>query len=176
MMALTLWQPWATLWLNGPKIHETRGRPFNYRGWLAVHAAKRKPNANELMPDLIATLEKREGINWRWRLPLGQLLGAVYVEDCSSTNVVTPIDGNDFVSGDWSAGRYAIRRSIDDVIKLDKPIDLIGRQGRFYLPDNLHDWFDFHIIKNGLRDADKIAMARKLGDRNIGELIRNGAV
>ena len=174
MMALSMWQPWATLWLNGPKIHETRPQKFNYRGWLAVHAAKRKPNPRELQQDLIAILEEREGINWSWRLPLGQLIGAIYIEDCAPTNVIQPLSHGDFLAGNWEPWRYAIRRSETDVIKLETPRDLIGRQGRFYLPGDLADWFDFHIIKNNLRDAEKIAHARKFGDRDISELIRNG--
>jgi hypothetical protein len=176
MMALSMWQPWATLWLDGPKIHETRPKIFNYRGWLAVHAAKRKPDPRELPPDLIAILGEQQGINWRWRLPLGQVIGAVYVEDCAPTDVTQPLSHGDLLAGNWNKGRFAIRRSETDVIKLDAPRDLIGRQGRFYLPDDLHDWFDFHIIKHDLRDASKIADARKFGERDIRELIRNGSV
>lgn len=173
MMALSMWQPWGTLWLNGPKIHETRPKIFNYRGWLAVHTAKRKPNPQELSPDLLTIIAKQEGVNWRWRLPLGQVIGAVYVEDCAPTDVMQPLSHGDLLAGNWDKGRFAIRRSETDVIKLDTPRDLIGRQGRFYLPNDLCDWFDFHIIKNNLRDADKIASERKA---DIGELIRNGSV
>jgi hypothetical protein len=174
MMALSLWQPWATLWLNGPKIHETQPKPFSYRGWLAVHAAKRKPDPRELPPDLVAILEQREGLNWRWRLPLGQLLGAVYIEDSAPTEVMQPLSHGDLLAGNWQPGRYAVRRSETDVIKLETPRDLIGRQGRFYLPDDLADWFDFYIIKNDLRDTEKIANARQISGGDIRDLIRNG--
>lgn len=174
MMALSLWQPWATLWLSGPKIHETRPKPFNYTGWLAVHAAKRKPD-KDLPPGLVGILlANGEGLNWRWRLPLGKLIGAIYIENCASTDIITPASPEDFACGNWQPGRYAIRRSVTDTIKLDTPRDLIGRQGRFYLPDDLDDWFDFHIIKNDLRDAERIARARQMGDKDIRELIRNG--
>ena len=41
MKALTLWQPWATLVAIGAKKIETRSWKTNYRGPLAIHAAKR---------------------------------------------------------------------------------------------------------------------------------------
>jgi len=41
MKALTLWQPWATLVAIGAKKVETRSWGTNYRGPLAIHAAKR---------------------------------------------------------------------------------------------------------------------------------------
>jgi hypothetical protein len=41
MKAISLWQPWASLWVSGRKIHETRSWRTRHRGWLAVHAARR---------------------------------------------------------------------------------------------------------------------------------------
>jgi hypothetical protein len=38
--ALTLWQPWATLVAIGAKHIETRSWPTQYRGPIAIHAAK----------------------------------------------------------------------------------------------------------------------------------------
>lgn len=40
MKALTLTQPWATLIATGAKRIETRGWGTNYRGLIAIHAAK----------------------------------------------------------------------------------------------------------------------------------------
>lgn len=49
MKALTLTQPWATLVVHGIKTIETRSWRTNYRGWLAIHAAKSFPvEAQEL--------------------------------------------------------------------------------------------------------------------------------
>src|SRR6185436_9203151 len=39
---ISLWQPWGSLWCSDAKEHETRHWPTSHRGWLAVHAAKRK--------------------------------------------------------------------------------------------------------------------------------------
>lgn len=41
--AITLWQPWATLIAIGAKKIETRSWSTNYRGPLAIHAAKYMP-------------------------------------------------------------------------------------------------------------------------------------
>lgn len=45
MKALTLWQPWASLWAHQLKINETRSWATTYSGPLAVHAAKNTPLA-----------------------------------------------------------------------------------------------------------------------------------
>ena len=47
MKALTLWQPWASLIASGAKTLEIRGRNTNYRGELAIHAAKRPYRASD---------------------------------------------------------------------------------------------------------------------------------
>lgn len=46
MKALTLWQPWASLVALGIKTIETRSWSTQYRGPLAIHAAKRKPDVD----------------------------------------------------------------------------------------------------------------------------------
>lgn len=54
MKAISLWQPWASLWLTPRKIHETRPRRWNHSGWLAVHASKTLvSNPSELGDELL---------------------------------------------------------------------------------------------------------------------------
>jgi hypothetical protein len=48
--ALTLWQPWASLIALERKLVETRSWSTSYRGPLAIHAAKRRPDV-ETMED-----------------------------------------------------------------------------------------------------------------------------
>lgn len=43
MKAISLWQPWATLFATEIKKYETRSWATNYRGPIAIHAAKRRP-------------------------------------------------------------------------------------------------------------------------------------
>lgn len=40
MKAITIWQPWASLWACGAKKFETRGWATSYRGPIAIHAAE----------------------------------------------------------------------------------------------------------------------------------------
>lgn len=40
MKAITLWQPWASLWGSGAKEYETRSWATSYRGPIAIHASK----------------------------------------------------------------------------------------------------------------------------------------
>lgn len=42
MKALTIWQPWASLWACGAKGFETRSWATSYRGPIAIHAAALK--------------------------------------------------------------------------------------------------------------------------------------
>lgn len=46
MKAITIWQPWASLIMLGKKTIETRSWATSYRGPLAIHAAKRKPEGD----------------------------------------------------------------------------------------------------------------------------------
>jgi hypothetical protein len=38
MKAITLWQPWASLIVDGRKKIETRPMPWHFKGWVAIHA------------------------------------------------------------------------------------------------------------------------------------------
>lgn len=50
MKAITLWQPWASLIACGAKKYETRSWATNYRGPIAIHAAKK--DIYKIMGDL----------------------------------------------------------------------------------------------------------------------------
>jgi len=69
--ALSLWQPWASLWL-GPKVHETRGWSTRYRGLLYVHAVKQPIRKGELTEDLVALCESEFGSRFWTELPFGR--------------------------------------------------------------------------------------------------------
>lgn len=53
--ALSLWQPWASLIALGVKTIETRSWSTKYRGPLAIHAAKRAPEAGSSIGDYRVT-------------------------------------------------------------------------------------------------------------------------
>lgn len=133
MRAISLWQPWASLWLTSRKIHETRPRRWNHSGWLAVHAAKRLER--DVEPELEAILEAEFGLAWRDTLPCGGIIGAVNMVSCLPMSETVPAHDDDRECGNWALGRYALRRT--DVIKLAEKIPFRGQQTLFALPDDI---------------------------------------
>ena len=51
LMALTTWQPWASMLACGAKHYETRGWPTKYRGPVAIHAAMKPLRQNKALSD-----------------------------------------------------------------------------------------------------------------------------
>lgn len=140
MRAISLWQPWASLWLSPAKVHETRHWPI-MKNWvtevpfqLLVHAAKKKIS-DDLDLDLQGCLRFQFGMNWRENMPMGMIIGLVTVESCLRMDQTRPISCDDRVCGDWSPGRFAWRRGEYRVFKT--PIPYRGRQGLFTIPDEL---------------------------------------
>lgn len=137
MKALSLWQPWASLIAWGAKEYETRSWPTDYRGKLAIHAAKRKPTYND-------TLHMREifypvmrdhmrPTNYSLEyLPLGAVLCICELEAVYHTEQVSPhISEQERAFGDFSPGRAAWKLKVVEVF--DRPIPAKGMQ-------QLWDW------------------------------------
>lgn len=131
MRALTLTQPWASLVALGLKRVETRSWSTNYRGTLAIHAAKgMPPYAREF-----ASEERAIG-----RLPAVIPRGAI-VAVARLTGVVPTDDAALEVSalerrfGDYGPGRYAW--FIDDVRILGAPVPCRGALGLWAVPEGL---------------------------------------
>jgi hypothetical protein len=141
MMAISLWQPWASaLLVPDLKPHETRHWPCPARiigQRVAIHAAKK------VLPyDLFGeNAERDEVINaafggpWRKTLPFGALIGTAVVASCRPMAPglepcafgAVPAHDNDRLLGDWSGGRFAWRMA--DPIVFDTPIPTKGQQG-----------------------------------------------
>lgn len=142
MKAITLYQPWASLWLSTRKVHETRSWATKYRGPLVVHAGKREPRtfhfggrAGEAPWNLYELCCIEFGYKWMDELPRGAILGVVHLIDCKSTHDQRPVDHEDFLCGNWDIGRYAWKRSGYGL--LPEPIPYKGHQGFFEVPDHL---------------------------------------
>lgn len=133
MRAISLWQPWAALWVAGVKIHETRHWLTEYRGPLAVHAAKR-PVDGYLGAPLEAVCEKALGLGWRRRLPLGALVGVVELVDCLPVEAVrrAGLGSVDYLCGNFEPGRYAWRAANPRPLAVAVPWR--GRQSFFSVP------------------------------------------
>lgn len=83
MRIITLWQPWASLIALGFKKFETRSWRTRYRGKLAIHAAKRKVDRDELAKisfDSIGHLEFSclDTIDY----PYGQIIAVSELKSC----------------------------------------------------------------------------------------------
>lgn len=156
MKALTLWQPWAQLIAILAKLYETRSWATNYRGPIAIHAAKRDPhdimcclptNVQQAMFDsLYAAFGIKSGaLN---KLTTGAVIATAELVGCHKIvrtgvgdrgpwtevllpgrgNILTiPLQGNELLFGDWTPGRYAWE--LANVKLLDEPIPAKGKQG-----------------------------------------------
>lgn len=147
MKALSLWQPHVLAIALGLKPWETRDWPTNYRGPLALHAAKRKwCDAGDWHIDAVRRLRRKlcpsmaESISDQASYSLVNLhlrYGAVIciadVTDCVSTSKLRgriPRDHEfwgDFSEGE--RGRFAFK--LENVRVLDPPLPWRGQQGFF---------------------------------------------
>lgn len=136
MKAISLWQPWASLWCSRRKVHETRHWRCRHRGWLLVHAAKRFEK--ELDDPLRLILDDEFGPDWPKDLPTGALIGMVNVVDCLPTQTLlgdAAASDDDRECGDFAPGRFAWKQ--DEFRLFDQPIPYRGAQGIFNVPDNV---------------------------------------
>jgi hypothetical protein len=122
MKAISLWQPWASLWLSDRKVHETRHWATHHRGWLIVHAAKRIDF--DACQDLGVYAET---------LPIGGIIGAVDLTACTRMAETAPEHQDDQDCGNWSPERFAWRRGA--FVRLGLAIPYRGLQSIFEVPD-----------------------------------------
>lgn len=146
LMALSLWQPWASLIAWGLKRYETRSWSTNYRGPLVIQASK-----------------STKGLSWHDThgyfdsayemfnllpadLPLGAALCVVDLIDVFKTgslrDAITEsglpmISERERAFGDWSNGRYAWQ--FENVRIIDPPIVMRGYQQIFDIDQELRD-------------------------------------
>jgi hypothetical protein len=134
MKALTLWQPWASLWLTTAKVHETRPWSTNYRGELAVHAGKRPVGWN-LPYDLHCVCVEHLGIDYEKTCPLGAIIGVVQLIDVYPIHESSGCGHTDRICGDWSPGRFLWKRG--QFLNLARPIRHAGHQRLWNAPDQI---------------------------------------
>lgn len=121
MKAISLWQPWATLIALGVKRFETRSWSTNYRGPLAIHAAKRKADRTELNRTIVDVLVSN-GITGTGQLPYGcivcmvDLVDILYSDEAPKSSF---FGERERYFGDYSPGRFAWRlanvRLVDNI-------------------------------------------------------------
>jgi activating signal cointegrator 1 len=142
--ALTLTQPWATLVAIGAKRVETRSWSTDYRGPLAIHAAKGFPTwARETCgePPFWPALVAAGYANWK-DLPRGVVLCTTRIlavrpteYDGNTAGIPLappfPMGENEWHFGDYGPDRYAWY--LDAVVRLAEPAPAVGSLG-------LWDW------------------------------------
>ena len=140
--AISLWQPWASLVAVGAKKIETRSWSTNYRGPLAIHAAKKW---NLELSSMLAMWHVQNGLAplvgkpldlsrelWSGvkeeHLPRGAVIAICKLVDCIPTDDLTQKQiGTDKPFGDFSLGRFGWL--LEDVQLLPEPIPETGHQG-----------------------------------------------
>ena len=144
MKALTVQQPYATLIAIGAKRIETRSWRTNFRGPLAIHAAKAFPGSamdlcygSPYMDDLMSGFESHR------ELPRGAVIAICRLVAChpmcpdeglgyKADGEVVEVSLDEHEYGDYSAGRWAW--VLEDVQKLAQPIPAKGALGLWEWP------------------------------------------
>lgn len=140
---LSLWQPWATLWVTGEKRIETRSWATDYRGILVVHASKRfdEDQRHLCFIEPFKSALERAGVTGPGLMPLGAILGWVDLVGCAQMVVAAPstdrainldvdprLTDNEREFGNYQPGRFAWltgeRRKV-----LAEPVPYRGGQG-----------------------------------------------
>jgi hypothetical protein len=156
---LSLTQPWATLVAIGAKQIETRSWGTNYRGLVAIHAAKGfPPDARDYCDhDLFSRALRHHGYDSWKALPTGVIVAVAELYDCcvfsskgtdgGPWHIMTP-DANgphgyrDFVVGDdeYAFGDYALGRYgwfLRNIVRLPEPVPVKGALGLWTLPPDV---------------------------------------
>jgi hypothetical protein len=136
MKALTLTQPWATLVAIGAKRIETRSWSTQYRGPLAIHAAKGIKEEHfvlarfgefqkALSPFYPEVLHQHSYPTW----PLGAIIAVCELTDCLEIQPLSFIipDKPERSFGDYTPGRFAW--ILGNVHQLKEPIPAHGALG-----------------------------------------------
>lgn len=133
MPALTIWQPWAQLVIDGVKVHETRTwrPPASVVGRrLLIHAGSMH-FAPERLPHALLELVRERYAERDEPLPYGALLGSVIVKGATYTQQTTPASWQDRTAGDWRGGRYAWEFCDPQPFKVPRPVR--GAQGIWHV-------------------------------------------
>lgn len=131
MKAATLWQPWASLLAANLKLYETRSWSTNYRGKIAIHAAKRSPPMVDWPIELLEKVVIKIGAFSR--LPRGAIVAIADLVDVVRTEDIKRGDMPmyEHLLGDFSPGRFAWK--LENVVRVLDPIKVSGFQ-------RLWDW------------------------------------
>lgn len=143
MKVISLWQPWATLVACGAKRVETRHWGTKYTGPIAIHATRHAPpEAVDLIDErpfreVLAVAMGRERFTMD-DFPRGSILAICRLDRCArmtehSIAELYRRSPSEYAFGHYAPGRYAW--VLKDRHELPTPINVLGRQGLWTLPD-----------------------------------------
>lgn len=139
--ALTLTQPWASLMYLLEKKNETRGWGTEYRGPLAIHAAKGYKPADEALfynSPFFGAFQKY-GIEDFQDLPRGSILCILWLKAIDKVDEKYKLPAPpELLFGDYSRGRK-IWSFENQIRRFKDPLPAKGKQSLwdFYIPDYL---------------------------------------
>lgn len=123
MKAITIKEPWASMIAHGFKTIETRSWPTSYRGKIAIHAGKGKPD-KEWMKNVPEMMEMIDGdVHPGCIVAYAELVGCERMTE----DMIEDIQGNhaEYISGFYEPGRYAFM--LDNIRSVD-PVEVNGKQ------------------------------------------------
>ena len=131
MKAITIKEPWASMISHGFKTMETRPWSTSYRGKIAIHAGKGKPDKEwmENVPEMMEMIDDD--------VHPGCIVAHANLVDCVpiTKELIDEVKENhsEYISGFYGEGRYAF--ILDDIIPIE-PTPINGRQRLWNLPDD----------------------------------------
>jgi len=150
---LSLLQPWATLWVAGAKLIETRSWGTDYRGRVAVHASKGFDREARTICEIEPFRSVLRGLGFASadQLPRGSILGLVTITGCNLM-LASDAPGRNWINiapgadarlteqerafGEYRVGRHAWMTSPDRNV-LPQPIPFKGGLGLRTLPSEI---------------------------------------
>lgn len=139
--ALPVWQPWASLIVNGFKRVETRHWPLPEKLWgepIGIHATKTRDHLHLLAEspfDAYFSVDDLEDLaQVSEQLPLGAIIGYVRFSRCAQMTEQTiaaleETKPDEHAFGDYRPGRYAW--VIAESHRFEEPAPWKGQQGMF---------------------------------------------
>lgn len=134
MKALSLWQPWASLWARGRKQYETRHWATKHRGPVAVHAAQKL--CTDIGDELEQICVEEFGKDWAKTLPRGALIATCALNGClPSEELCELVSEEERAQGNFEPGRFGWHTT--EMTELPVPIPFRGHQSLFNVPEHV---------------------------------------
>jgi len=128
---ISLWQPWATPFVLGIKLNETRSWATNYRGRVYIHAAMNKSVDTIQFTNNITYYKPNHYIDFSRKiinLLFGVIIGYVDIVDCVRAETIRDkMTAQELSFGDYSDGRWIW--ICKNHTALETPIPAKGSQG-----------------------------------------------